>query len=85
LRGHFRSNASLPEFDVTSRPDEYRRRARVCFEAAEATQNKNTRTALIEFGDEWLAMAASYDPPGDPTTQQQQQHQVQPKDDNEKG
>jgi hypothetical protein len=45
----------------------------------------NTRTALIELGDEWLAMAASYDPPGDPTTQQQQQHKVQPPDDHEKG
>jgi hypothetical protein len=67
-------------FVVASRGDEYRRRARACFDAAHATENEQRRAALLRLAEEWLRMAERWDPP--PAAEQaQHQQQVQPKDD----
>jgi hypothetical protein len=71
-------------FVVTSRGDEYRRRAKVCFDAAHATENGQTRAALPQLAEDWLRMAESYDLPATAEQAQQQQQQVQPKDDDRK-
>jgi hypothetical protein len=76
---------------VTSRGDEYRRRAKTCFDAAHATENQQTRAALLQLAEDWLRMAEGWDDPypaaaagqAHPIVQQQQQ-QIQPKDDKKK-
>lgn len=72
-------SSSIGVFVVTSRGDEYRRRAKVCFDAAHATENGQTRAALLQLAEDWLRMGESYDLPA--TAEQAQQQQVQPKDD----
>ena len=37
--------------------DEYQRRAKTCFDAACATENQQTRAALLELADEWRRMS----------------------------
>jgi len=69
-------------FAVTSKGDEYRRRARTCFDAAHATENAQTRAALLRLAEDWQRMAEGWDdPPRAASEQAQQQQQVQPKDD----
>ena len=70
-------------FAVTSKGDEYRRRAKTCFAAADATENEQTRAALLHLAGEWLRMAESWDDASRPAAEQaqQQQQQFQPKDD----
>jgi hypothetical protein len=70
---------------VTSRGDEYRRRAKTCFAAAHATENEQTRAALLQLAEDWLRMAEGWDnPPPAAAKQAQQQQQVQPKNDDKK-
>jgi len=72
---------------MTSSGDEYRRRAKTCFDAAYDTENQHTRAALLELAEEWLRMAGSWDDPhAAPAAEQaspifQQQQQIQPKED----
>jgi hypothetical protein len=70
---------------MTRRGDEYRRRAKTCFDAAHATENEQTRAALLRLSEDWLRMAEGWD--GLPSEQArpifQQQQQVQRKDDGE--
>jgi hypothetical protein len=84
--GCFAFSSSIGVFVVTSRGDEYRRRAKVCSDAAHATENGQTRAALLQLAEDWLRMAESYDLPAtvEQAQQQQQQQQVQPKDDDRK-
>ena len=67
---------------VTSRGDEYRRRARTCFDAAHATENKRTRAALLRLAEDWQRMAEGWDDPPRASggQAQQQQQQIQPND-----
>ena len=37
--------------------DEYQRRAKTCFDASCATENEQTRAALLELSKEWQRMA----------------------------
>jgi hypothetical protein len=77
--------AWIGDFVVTSsRGDEYRRRARACFDAAHATQNEPTRAALLRLAEDWQRMAEGWDGPPPAATEHaepmvQQQQQVQPK------
>jgi len=48
---------------VTSRADEYRRRARACLDAAHTAQNERTRAELLRLAEDWQRMAEGYDPP----------------------
>jgi hypothetical protein len=52
------------------------------FDAAHATENVQTRAALLQLAEDWLRMAESYDLPA--TVEQAQQQQVQPNDDDRK-
>src|SRR5262245_38366212 len=56
-RGHFLGVWAVCRVDgafaVTSRGDEYRRRARTCFDAAHATENEQTRAALLRLAEDW--------------------------------
>lgn len=54
------------------------------FDAAHATENVQTRAALLQLAEDWLRMAESYDLPATAEQAQQQQQQVQPKDDDRK-
>jgi len=70
---------------MTSRGDEYRRRAKVCFDAAHATENERTRADLLQLGEDWLRMAEGWDDPPPAVAEQarpifQQQQQVRLKD-----
>ena len=76
-------SSSIGVFVVTSRGNEYRRRAKVCFDAAHATENEQTHAALLQLAENWLRMAESYDLPAT-VEQAQQQQQVQPNDDDKK-
>ena len=46
---------------MTRRGDEYRRRAKTCFDAAHATENERTRAALLRLSEDWLRMAEDWD------------------------
>jgi hypothetical protein len=48
---------------MTSSGDEYRRRAKTCFDAAHATENEQTRAALLRLSEDWLRMAEGWDDP----------------------
>ena len=67
--------ASIGVFVVASSGDEYRRRAKSCFDAEHATENEPTRAALLRLAEDWLRIAEDWD---DALTVQRQQ-QVQPK------
>ena len=49
--------ASIGVLVMTRRGDEYRRRAKTCFDAAHATENEQTRAALLRLAEDWLRMA----------------------------
>jgi len=72
---------------MTSTGDEYRRRAKTCFDAATATENQQTRAALLRLAEDWLRMVEGWDDPHPAAAAKQaspifqQQQQVQPKDD----
>ena len=70
---------------MTTRGDEYRRRAKICLDAASATENEKTRAALLGLAGEWLRMAESWDDTPAAAEQArpifQQQQQVRSKDD----
>ena len=64
---------------VTTKAGEYRRRAKACFDAAQATENEQRRAALLKLAEEWLRMAESWDAlfpaateQAEPTVRQQQ-------------
>jgi hypothetical protein len=72
---------------VTSRADEYRRRAQECLEIAPTFQDEEARATLAELAQAWLRLADSCDNSilGRAATEQvrpvvQQQQQIQPKD-----
>ena len=46
---------------VTSRGEEYRRRAQACLDAAHIAQNEQARAALLRLSEDWLRMAKSWD------------------------
>ena len=46
---------------MTRRGDEYRRRAKTCFDAAHATENEQTRAGLLRLAEDWLRMAEDWD------------------------
>ena len=80
--------ASIGVLVMTRRGDEYRRRAKTCFDAAHATENEQTRAALLRLSEDWLRMAEAWDDPPPAAAEQarpifQQQQQVQLKDDGE--
>ena len=79
--------ASIGVLVMTRRGDEYRRRAKTCFDAAHATENEQTRAALLRLSEDWLRMAEGWDdPPSSSRTSRpifQQQQQVQLKDDDD--
>jgi hypothetical protein len=82
---------------VASRAEEYRRLARECLEAARSAQNEDGRNALLQMAQVWLRLAAEQaedlgqgaaTPPGtaeEPRPVVQQQQQVQPKTEDDKG
>ena len=71
---------------MTSRADEYRRRAQDCLEIAPTFQDEEARATLVGLAQAWLRLAESYDSsiPSAATKQAQpvvqQQQQIQPKD-----
>ena len=67
---------------MIGRADEYRRRARACFDAAHSTENVPMRAALLGLAEDWLRMADGWEQPT-LVQQQQQQQQAQPKNDKE--
>ena len=73
-----------------TRGDEYRRRAKACFDAAQATENEQTRAALLRLAEDWQRMAEGWDDPPRRATAEharpivQQQQQAQPKDGDKK-
>jgi hypothetical protein len=74
---------------VTSRGNEYRRRAKTCFDAAHSTENEQTRAALLRLAEDWLRMAQGWDslPKAAPEKARpvlQQQQQIRPKPDEKK-
>ena len=48
---------------MTSRGEEYRRRAQACLDAAHTTQNEPMRAALLRLAEDWLRMAKDWDDP----------------------
>ena len=82
---------------MASRAEEYRRLARECLEAANSGQNEDGRNALLQMAQVWLRLAAEQaedlgqapaTPPAaaeEPRPVVQQQQQVQPKTEDDKG
>jgi hypothetical protein len=65
---------------VTSRADEYRRRAQQCLEMARTFGDRNARVTLSHMAQAWLRLAEMTAPKQKrPIVQQQQQ--IQPNDD----
>jgi hypothetical protein len=63
---------------VSSRTDEYRRRAQQCLTLARKLKSTRERSCLLEMARVWSRLAE------EPRPVVQQQQQIQPKDDDDK-
>ena len=65
-------------FVMSSKAEEYRKRAQSCLEIARALAPGQKRTMLTDMAQKWLELAEEADQPV------MQQQQIQPKDDDQK-
>jgi hypothetical protein len=65
-------------FVMSSKAEEYRKRAQSCLEIARALAPGQKRTMLTDMAQKWLELAEEADQPV------MQQQQIQPKDDDKK-